>query len=370
MSFADVLTRYEDIDLNNALSSVNIRQVELALSKDVLNKDDFLALLSSAALSFLEPMAEKARRITLQNFGKAIQLYTPIYISDFCDNSCVYCGYNVNVKKIRKKLSLDELKQEAEHIAGTGLKHVLILTGDSESMCPVSYIKSCVRVLKKYFSSISIEIYPLLESGYRQLIDEGIDTLTVYQETYNRNIYSAVHPQGPKRNYAFRLDAPERALRQNIRGVNIGALLGLNDFRIDGFFTGLHAAYLQDEFPFAEIGISVPRIQQTEAGYVPAFDIKDRDITQLVVALRIFLPRIGINLSTRESPDFRDNMLKLGVTKLSAQSTTLVGGRIFALNKEENLEQFSISDKRNVKEVVKFLRERGYQPVFKDWMHI
>ena len=370
MNFSDSIKKYESIDFKNTFSSINVKQVESALAKDTLDIDDFLILLSPAAASCLEPMAEKAYKSTLQNFGKTIQLYTPLYVSDFCDNHCLYCGYNANVNIPRKKLELFEVEQAAKHISGTGLKHILLLTGGSEKMSPVSYIKDCVSVLKKYFSSISIEVYPLSEDGYKQLIEEGLDALTIYQETYDRLIYDSVHPKGPKKDYFFRLDAPDRALKQNIRAISIGALLGLNDFRQDGFFTGLHAEYLQDNFPCAEISVSVPRIRQAAAGYIPSFNVTDRDVAQLILAIRMFLPRAGITLSTRESPAFRDNMLQLGVTKLSAQSVTSVGGWLSGADVYEKLEQFSISDKRTVRDIRKLLKDKGYQPVFKDWMNI
>jgi 2-iminoacetate synthase len=370
MSFLDIIVKYERFDFKEAFSSITIEQARSALCKDVLNDDDFLTLLSPAACYCLEEMAQKAHEITLRNFGKTIQLYTPLYLSNFCDNHCLYCGYNINVKIPRRKLTLHEVEQAAKRISDTGLRHILLLTGGSEKMSPVSYIKDCVGVLKKYFSGISIEIYPLSEDEYKQLIEAGVDALTIYQETYDRDIYDLVHPHGPKKDYLFRLNAPERALRGDIRAVNIGALLGLNDFRIDGFFTGLHAQYLQNSFPFAEISVSVPRIRQVISGYVPSFDITDKNIVQLILAERIFLPRAGITLSTRESPCFRDNMLKLGVTKVSAQSATSVEGWLSDENIDKKLEQFSISDKRTVVDIRKLIKDKGYQPVFKDWMHI
>jgi len=370
MDFSDIIKKYESIDFENVLSSVSAEQVKSVLAKDVLGSDDFLTLLSPAAVSCLEVIAERACKNTLCNFGKTIQLYTPLYVSDFCDNHCLYCGYNANVKTARKKLTLDEVEQAAMRIASTGLKHILILTGGSQRMSPVSYISDCVGVLKKYFSSISIEIYPVSEDEYSQFIKLGVDALTIYQETYDRNIYDSVHPRGSKKDYFFRLNAPDRALRQNIRAINIGALLGLNDFRVDGFLTGLHAEYLQDNFPFAEISVSVPRIRQTVARYTPSFNVTDRDVVQLILALRMFLPRVGINLSTRESPAFRDNMLALGVTKLSAQSVTSVAGWLPNSDTDGMLEQFSTCDKRSVKDIGKLLKDKGYQPVFKDWINI
>jgi 2-iminoacetate synthase len=370
MSFLDIVKKYEQIDLKKILLSVSQEQVKSVLTKDILNGDDFLKLLSPAATFCLEDIAQKARKITLCNFGKTIQLYTPLYVSDFCDNYCIYCGYNANVKIPRKKLSLKEVEQAAKRISDTGLRHILLLTGGSEIISPLSYIRDCVKVLKKYFGSVAIEIYPLSEDGYCQLIEAGIDAVTVYQETYDRNTYGHVHPRGSKRDYCFRLDTPERALSQNVRSINIGALFGLNDFIFDAFLTGLHAKYLQDKFSFAEISVSVPRIRHTASGYIPAFNITDKDIVQLAIAIRIFLPRIGITLSTRESQKFRDNMLRLGVTRMSAQSATSVDGWLAEEASAEKLEQFSTCDKRTVEEIAISLKNKGYQPVFKDWMHI
>jgi 2-iminoacetate synthase len=366
MSFIDLIKKHESTGLDERLNSVTKKDIEYLLSKDILTPTHFLSLLSPVASDYLEDMAKKAHRITLKNFGKAIQLYTPIYISDYCDNNCVYCGFNVNIKRPRKKLTMDELGREARYIADTGLRHVLVLTGSSKSKSPLSYIKECVRVLKKYFSSISIEVYPLTEEEYKELIDEGVDGLTIYQETYNRTIYDKVHVKGSKRDYLFRLDAAERALRKRMRVVNIGALLGLNKWREDSFYAGLHAKYLRDKFPEAEISISVPRIRPQTKEYSPQYEVSDRDITQLILAFRLFLPRIGITLSTRESRELRDNLLPLGITRISADSTTVVGGHTSG-NKEE-FEQFLISDKRSVSEIRKLLLNRGYQPVLKDWV--
>jgi len=366
MSFINLIKKYEHTSLKDGLNSVTAKDIKAILSKDILAPTEFLALLSPGAVDYLEDMAQKAHKITLKNFGKTIQLYTPMYLSNYCDNHCIYCGFNVNEKSARKKLTMDELEIEAQYIADTGLKHVLILTGSSKSQSPLLYIKDSIRVLKRYFSSISIEIYPLTEDEYGELIAEGIDGLTIYQETYNRAIYDKVHLKGPKRDYEFRLDSAERALNKKMRTANIGALLGLSNWRDDGFFVGLHAQYLQDKFPEAEIAISVPRIRPQTQEYSPCYQVLDRDIVQLILALRIFLPRIGIALSTRESQELRDNILPLGVTKISADSTTAVGGHTSG-SSEQDAEQFSINDKRSVSEVREFLLNRGYQPVLKDW---
>jgi len=369
MSFIDLIKKYESAEIDKSLASVTRQETESVLSRDTLTPAQFLTLLSPAASVSLEAMAEKAHRITLNNFGRAIQLYTPIYISNYCDNNCIYCGFNINMKKPRKKLTMDELDREARYIAKAGLRHILVLTGSSRSKSPLSYIKDSVKVLKRYFSSISIEIYPLGEDEYNELIDEGVDGLTIYQETYNKSIYDKVHLKGPKKDYFFRLDAPERALRKKMRVVNIGALLGLSKWREDGFYAGLHAKYLQDKFPEAEIGISVPRIRPQTEEYRPRYEVSDRDIAQLILAIRLFLPRVGITLSTRETAQLRDNLLPLGITKISADSTTVVGGHTSDAA-QEKAEQFSIYDKRSVSEIKKLLLRRGYQPVLKDWLQI
>ncbi len=366
MAFIDLLKEYEQKTLKAKLGAVKAKDAERSISKDVLSPSDFLSLLSPAALNFLEDAAQRAHTITLRNFGKTIQLYTPIYISNYCDNSCVYCGFNRNINRPRKKLSMQELDKEARYIADTGLKHVLVLTGSSRTESPLSYIKESINVLNSYFSSICVEIYPLSAAEYRELIDEGVDGLTIYQETYDRDIYGKVHPDGPKSDYLFRLEAPERALREKIRVVNIGALLGLSSWQEDIFYTGLHAGYLQDKFPEAEISVSVPRIRPQTEQYTPECGVSDRDITQIILALRLFLPRVGINLSTRENPRLRDNLLPLGITKISADSSTVVGGHT-SEGFEEKDGQFCISDKRSVSEIKRLLLSKGFQPVFKDW---
>jgi len=323
-------------------------------------------LLSPQTPASLERMAEKAHALTLQHFGRAVQLYTPLYLSNYCDNACVYCGFNRNADIPRRKLTLGEVEEEARVISSTGLRHVLILTGGSREESPLSYITECVRVLNGYFSSISIEVYELTEEEYAHLVSEGVDGVTIYQEVYNEEIYGRVHPSGPKSDYRFRLDAPERAARAGMRCVNIGALLGLAPWRREAFFTALHAEYLQDHFTDTEISVSVPRIRPQNTGFKPACSVSDRNIVQMMLALRIFLPRVGITLSTRESASLRENLLPLGVTRMSAGSTTTVGGRIASGSGEPG--QFEISDTRDVKHIREVLAEKGYQAVLKDWV--
>jgi len=370
MSYFDIYLKYKDLPFVDIFSALTDYDVESAIESNRQGIKQLLTLISPQAENHLEPMAQKAHVKTLNNFGKTIQLYTPMYLSNYCQNQCAYCGFNSQNDLPRKKLSLKEVEEEAKLISSTGLDHILILTGESPGDSPLSYIKDCIKVLNKYFSSISIEIYALSEDEYAQLIREGIDGLTIYQETYDREIYDRVHKAGPKKDYLFRLDAPERAAEQGIRCINIGALLGLADWRKDIFFTALHAQYLQDKFTEVEMGISIPRLRPHQGHFKVANYINTRNMAQIITALRIFMPRLGIILSTRESSQLRDSLLPLGITRMSAGSSTAVGGRIMGSEDGSNLHQFDISDNRSVDEIKVMLATRGYQPVLKDWMHI
>ncbi len=361
MSFYEAMKGYSDL----AFDRVSKADVCQALTKERLTADDFFALLSEKATPFLEQMAERANKLTLRNFGKAILLYTPMYLSNYCANSCTYCGFNIDNKVKRRKLTLEEVETEAKHIASFGFKHILILTGEAKGKTPLSYLKDCVKILKRYFTSISIEIFPLYSDEYKELIDLGIDGLTIYQEVYDEKIYSQVHRSGPKKDYKFRLDAPQRAAEQGIRTLNIGALLGLADFRSESFFAALHANYLQNKYPEIEVSISIPRIQPHIGEFKPNAHVADSNLVQAILAMRLFMPRLGITLSTRESAKLRDNLVPLGVTKMSASSTTSVGGHTIS---EENPGQFEISDTRSVTEIKSMLLSKGYQPILKDWV--
>lgn len=369
MSFIEIYDKYSKLDLKKKFESVSASDIERVLCKNSHDINDFMALLSPAAQEYLEIMAQKANQLTAQYFGRVIQLYTPLYLSNYCINICSYCGFNADNPGTRRKLTLKQVRKEAECISATGLKHILILTGDSKQMSPVSYIKECIEILKDYFSSISIETYALTQDEYAELIKAGIDGITIYQEVYDKNIYDKVHLKGPKKDYNFRLEASERALLQGVRTANIGALLGLGDWTKEVFFTGLHAHYLQKKFTEAEIGVSVPRIRPHLGTFENVYPVTDKNLVQIILALRIFLPRVGITLSTREDAKLRDNLLALGITRISAGSTTAVGGH--TLEYEHHLdEQFQISDKRGVEQIKAMLAKKQYQPVLKDWMSL
>ncbi|MCX5698814.1 MAG: 2-iminoacetate synthase ThiH [Candidatus Omnitrophica bacterium] len=363
-SFFDELARFDSFDFSSFLENVSRQDVQRALLKDSLGEMDFLALLSPQALEYLEPMARRAQEYTLANFGRVILLYAPLYLSNYCDNDCLYCGFKHSNLIQRRKLLVSEVEQEAQEIAKSGIQHILLLSGESQDVSPVSYIKECVQAVSRYFTAIGIEIYPLTEDEYVSLIRAGADGLTIYQETYDRGLYSALHCQGPKSDYRFRLDAPQRAAEARMRQVNIGALLGLGKFQKDVFFTGLHGRWLQDNYSEIELGVSFPRLQPQEGGFMCAHPLTDRQLVQSLIATRLFLPRAGIAISTRENSALRKNLIGLGVTRMSAGSRTQVGGYALGAAQEG---QFEIADTSSVEEVKEMIARKGYQPVLKDW---
>ncbi|MTI49006.1 MAG: 2-iminoacetate synthase ThiH [Firmicutes bacterium] len=367
MGFYDLLKSYDDLNYDDIFNSMTDEDILRIIRKRKLSDVDFLKLLSPQAGKHLEAMAQEGYKKTLQHFGKAILLYTPMYLANYCVNKCAYCSYNLENDITRKKLTEAEIEAEAKAIADTGLRHILILTGESRKHSPISYVVKAVNILKKYFDSITIEIYPLSEEEYGELIEAGVDGLTVYQEVYNPEIYDRVHIAGPKKNYRFRLEAPERACLQKIRSVNIGALLGLDDWRKEAFKTGIHARYLQDTYNDVDISVSLPRIRPHVGVFEEVHDVTDKDIVQIMLAIRLFLPNAGITISTRENQAFRDNIIQLGVTKMSAGVSTEVGGHT---SNEDDTSQFEISDKRTVEEVREAILSKGYHPIYKDWMKI
>ncbi|MCX7820854.1 MAG: 2-iminoacetate synthase ThiH [Brevinematales bacterium] len=362
MSFLNVIESY-NIDFEKYEEKLSFDEIKKSIYKEKKSEFDYLNLLSYKAGNFLEEMAKEAQKITFQYFGKTIQLYAPLYISDYCTNSCIYCGFSALNKIKRQKLTLKEIEENAKEIAKTGIKHILFLTGEAPEITPMEYLLDTVKILKKYFSSISIEIFPMNIEDYKKLAEAGVDGLTIYQETYDRKIYDSIHLAGKKKDYVFRLDTPERGAIAGFRRVNIGALYGLADPLKDAFFSGLHARYLQDKYIDTEISISFPRINPAEGNFQPKYHLDDKRFVQFICAFRLFLPRCGITISTRENARMRDNLIGLGITRMSAGSKTSVGGY-----KYDNLpSQFEISDSRSVFEIEKVIWQKGYEPVFKDW---
>jgi 2-iminoacetate synthase len=291
-------------------------------------------------------------------------MFAPLYMSSECTNACVYCGFNRRNRIARATLSVDEVVEEAMVLHRQGFRHILLLTGESPHHAPMDYLIRVARKLQPVFASISIEIYPLATDDYRRLIQNGVDGLTVYQETYHLKQYAKIHPAGPKRNYRWRLETPDRGGQAGFRRLNIGVLLGLCDWRVEGAFVGLHAAYLVHRYWQSHIAVSFPRLRPAAGGFQPPLFVSDAHMVQLMCALRLWLPDAGLVLSTREPAGLRDNLLPLGVTQMSAGSKTAPGGYAAKENVEK---QFEISDLRSPQEVSDMIADHGYEPVWKDW---
>jgi len=366
MPFTDILKKYEKFDFDAFCADVTASKVERVINKPRLSEIDFLTLLSPAAAGGLEAMARRARDITRSRFGGGVTLFTPLYVSNICDNRCLYCSFAHQNRIKRRHLSLDEVREEASRIAATGLRHILMLTGESRRAAPAEYLRDCVAVLREYFSSISVEVYPLDESEYAELVGAGADGLTVYQETYDRAVYASLHAGGPKADFEYRLLAPERGCAAGMRSVTVGALLGLARPLRDAFFSGLHARHILDRHPSVEVSASFPRIRPQAGEFEPEFTVDDRTFVQYMTAFRLFMPSAGITVSTREPAAFRDAILPLGPTKMSAGVSTAVGGR----GGRPSDAQFEIADGRSVEEMKKDLLSYGFQPVLVDWNYI
>lgn len=344
--------------------------VKAALQKDFLKVEDFRALLSPAAGAFLEEMAQRAKLETRKHFGNAVCLFTPLYIANYCENHCVYCGFNCHNKINRGKLSLEEIEIELQSIAKTGLKEILLLTGECRNQSNVEYIGEAVKLSKKYFSTIGIEIYPLNRNEYAYLQQCGADFVSVYQETYDTKRYEQMHLSGSKRIYPYRFHAQERAILAGMRGVSFGSLLGLGDFRKDAFAAGLHAKLLQQKYPHAEIGFSFPRLRPyINHAENNANDVHEPQLLQVMLAYRLFMPFAGITISTRERAGFRDNVIGMAATKISAGVSVGVGGHDEEIGTKGD-EQFEISDSRSVEEVHHMILEKGLQPVYTDYIRV
>lgn len=348
--------RYTDVD------------VMTALNKEILSPEDYKALLSPAAEPYLEQLAQRAKEETRKHFGNSVMMFTPIYIANYCENYCIYCGFNCHNKINRAKLTYEEIEHEMKVIADTGLEEILILTGESRKMSDVSYIGEACRIASKYFKVIGLEVYPMNADEYRYLHECGADYVTVFQETYNSDKYETLHLAGHKRIFPYRINAQERALMGGMRGVAFGALLGLDDFRKDAFATGMHAYLLQKKYPYAELSISCPRLRPTiNQEEINPKDVHERQLLQVMCAYRIFLPYVGITISTRERPGFRDHVIGMTATKISAGVSTGIGGHD---GEEKGDAQFIISDNRTVDEVRQAIVAAGCQPVFSDYVRL
>ena len=341
-----------------------------ALNKDEKSIEDFKALLSPAALPFLEDIAKAATKETRKHFGNSIYLFTPLYISNYCENYCIYCGFNCYNKIKRAKLPYEDIEKEMEAISKTGIEEILILTGESRKMSDVEYIGKACEIAKKYFKNVGIEVYPMNSDEYKYLHEHGADFVTVFQETYNSDKYETLHVMGHKRIFPYRFNAQERALMGGMRGVAFAALLGLDDFRKDALATGLHAYYLQRKYPHAEISFSCPRLRPIiNNDKINPKDVHEPQLLQVMCAYRLFMPFAGLTISTRERAGFRDNVLGMCATKISAGVSTGVGSHTDEVE-EEGDDQFEISDSRTLDEVLDAIKNRGLQPVMNDYVYL
>ena len=346
------------------------QDVRRALEKENRGPEEFAALLSPAALPFLEEMAQKAREETRRHFGNSVYLFTPLYIANYCENYCIYCVFNCHNKIRRAQLNEAEIEEEMRAIAKTGLQEILILTGESRKKSTVEYIGKACQIARKYFKVIGLEVYPMNSDEYRYLHECGADYVTVFQETYDSDKYETLHLAGHKRIFPYRINAQERALKGGMRGVGFGALLGLSDFRKDAYATGIHAWLLQRKYPHAEIAFSCPRLRPIiNNDKINPMDVHEAQLLQVVTAYRLLLPFAGITVSTRECARVRDNLACIAATKISAGVSTGVGSHAAEME-DQGDEQFEISDSRTVEEVYRDLENLGQQPVMNDYVYV
>lgn len=338
--------------------------VEAALLSEKLTLEDFKALLSPAAIPYLEEMAKRSRELTQKRFGKTIQLFAPLYVSNECHNICTYCGFSFDNKVKRKTLTEKELLEEAGLIKQLGFNHILLVSGEANHTVNTTYFLKCIEVLKYRFANISIEVQPLETDEYQALQTAGVHTVLVYQETYHQDVYKKYHTKGKKSNFQYRLETPDRIGSTGIHKIGLGVLLGLEDWRTDSFFCAAHLEYLQKKYWKTKYSISFPRMRPAEGIIEPNIIVTDRELLQLICAYRLFNENVEISISTRESENFRDHIIQLGATSMSAGSKTNPGG--YAIE-PGSLKQFEICDERNVGDFVKVIQQQGYEAVWKDW---
>lgn len=357
-------------------SKYTATDVKAALEHKTCTMEDFKALLSPAAEPFLEQMAQRARLETSKHFGNTVYMFTPLYIANYCENYCVYCGFNCYNDIKRMKLSMEQIEKEMQIIADSGMEEILILTGESRSMSDVKYIGEACKLARKYFRMVGLEIYPVNTDEYKYLHECGVDYVTVFQETYDSKKYETLHLLGHKRVWPYRFDSQERALRGGMRGVGFSALLGLSDFRKDALASALHVYYLQRKYPHAEMSLSCPRLRPIiNNDKINPLDVHERQLCQVLCAYRIFLPFVGITVSSRESAEFRNGIVKIAATKVSAGVSTGIGDHEskYTGKETENVEgdeQFEIDDGRSFEKMYNDLSDEGLQPVLNDYLYV
>lgn len=363
-TFNDIIQSYNWSTVSEQIYAKTAADVEHALAKETRDLDDFKAMISPAAEPYLEQMAQISQKLTLKRFGKTVQMYIPLYLSNECQNICTYCGFSLDVDIPRKTLTDEEILEEARIIKAKGYEHVLLVTGEANKTVGVEYFKRAIRLLQPIFAHISIEVQPLQQAEYEELIQEGLNTVLVYQETYNEENYKKHHPKGRKSNYTYRVTTHDRLGKAGIHKMGLGVLIGLEDWRVDSFFNALHLDYLEKTYWQSKYTVSFPRLRPCAGGVELKSVMNDKQLVQLICAYRLLNEEVELSMSTRESAAFRDNIVKLGITSISAESATDPGGYA---NPKEALEQFEIHDNRSTSTFVNTLKQNGYEAVWKDW---
>lgn len=362
--FKDIFDQYAWDETKASILSKTSREVEEALAATHRTLEDFKALISPAAMPYLEQMAQMSHLLTQKRFGKTIQLFAPMYLSNECNNICTYCGFSLDNKIKRKTLTAAEILQEINVIKQNGFNHILLVTGESNHTVHVDYFLNAIDIIKPHFANISVEVQPLSQAEYAQLQQAGVYSVLVYQETYHKEKYKDYHVKGKKSNFYYRLETPDRIGLAGMHKIGLAVLLGLEDWRTDSFFCAMHLDYLQKTYWQTKYSIAFPRIRPAEGVDISNYHIKDKELVQLLCAYRLFNEDVEISISTRESEFFRNNIMKLGTTTMSAGSKTNPGG--YSVD-EDSLEQFEISDERTPKEIAAMIKANGYEPVWKDW---
>ena len=365
-TFYDIAHALNWNEVRDFIYSRSEDDVVRALKKERITMEDFAALVSPAASQYLEQMAEKSYHITRRRFGNTMQLYVPMYLSNWCTNRCIYCGFNCRNHFHRTVLNEDQIREEAEVICKDPFQHILLVTGEDPVKADVKYLGRAIQIMKDYFSQVSIEVQPLEQEEYEYLRPLGLHAVAVYQETYNEERYPIYHLSGKKSNYRYRLETPDRVCRAGIAKVGIGNLIGLEDWRTEAYFTALHARYIEKKYWKTKVSISFPRLRphESEDAFQPNYPTTDREFLQIICSYRLLSEDLELNLSTRESSEYRDKIMPFGVTSVSAGSKTEPGGYA---HPNEELEQFAINDDRPPMEVCQAIREKGFDPIWKDW---
>ncbi|GAA4234126.1 2-iminoacetate synthase ThiH [Postechiella marina] len=364
MSFKNTFNTYNWDTLEKEIYAFTAKDVRQVLDKEKIDLEDFKALISPVAKPFLEEMAQRSHNLTKKRFGNTIQMYVPMYLSNECQNICTYCGFSMTNKIPRRTLKDDEILKEVAFLKTKGYDHILLVTGEANKTVGVSYIKHAINLIREHFSNISIEVQPLDQDEYEQLIEAGLYAVLVYQETYHKATYKTHHPKGKKSNFDYRLDTPDRLGKAGIHKIGLGALFGLEDWRVDSFYTALHLKYLQKTYWKTKYSISFPRLRPHQGEVQPKVEMTDSDLVQLICAYRLLDEDVELSMSTRESETFRNHIIKLGITSISAESKTNPGGYAVA---PETLEQFEISDERDTNAIKEMIENQGYEVVWKDW---